>query len=79
MELKEATYSQNSVETKVGSLSDKNSSKRQDVFNVLFSSEDEGVDQEVPSEHSYKNNEKPKFRNVSTLDWLKTWRSIEIS
>ena len=46
---------------------------------MFFSAEDDKADNNINSNHSDTNGEERKFSNVSTLDWLQTWRSTEIS
>ena len=70
MELKETKHLSTSAELNVVTPSEKN---------VLFPPEEGEPDITVDDKYSNKNHEKPEFGNVSTLDWLKTWRSTQIS
>ena len=79
MELKEAKQLPNSVERNLVTQPDRNNSKKRGIYNILFPPSEEIADTSIDSKYSNNNHEKPKFGNVATLDWLKTWRSTEIS
>ena len=79
MELKETKHLSTSAELNVVTPSEKNNSQGQGIYNVLFLPEEGEPDTTVDDKYSYNNHKKPEFSNVSTLDWLKTWRSIQIS
>ena len=79
MELKETKHLPTSTELNVVTPSEKNNSQGQGVYNVLFHTEDMEPDATVEDTYSDNNHKKPEFGNVSTLDWLKTWRSTQIS
>ena len=79
MELKETKHLSTSAELNVVNPSEKNNSKGQGIYNVLFLSEEAEPDKTADDKYSDNNHEKPEFQNISTLDWLKTWRSTQIS
>ena len=79
MELKETNHLSTSAELSVVTPSEKNNSQGQGVYNVLFHSEEVEPDATVEDKYSDNKHKKPEFGNVSTLDWLKTWRSTQIS
>ena len=79
MELKETKNLPTSVKVNVLPLSERNNSSENNnrIYDVLFSSQDDTFDQNVEDMSSNKDYEKVTFGSVSTLDWLKTWRSLE--
>ena len=79
MELKETNHLLSSVEINVVKPSERNNSDKPSIYDKFFSGEEDEADSSINSEHSNINNEERKFGNVSTLDWLQTWRSTEIS
>ena len=79
MELKETNHLLSSVDINVVKPSEKNSSDRQSISNMFFSAEEDEADNSINNKHSDNNDEERKFGNVSTLDWLQTWRSTKIS
>ena len=79
MELKETNHLLSSVDINVVKPSEKNNSDRQSIYDMFFSAEENEADNSINSKHSDNNDEERKFGNVSTLDWLQTWRSTEIS
>ena len=79
MELKETNHLRSSVDINVVKPSERNNSDRQSIFNMFFSAEEDEADNSIKNKHSDNNDEERKFGNVSTLDWLQTWRSTEIS
>ena len=79
MELKEIKYLPNSVETNVVTPPERNFSQDQERYTISFPLPDEEPDKNTDNEHSGNIHQKTTFGNVSTLDWLKTWRSTEIS
>ena len=79
MELKETNHLLSSVEKNVVKPSERNSSDKRGIYEMILSLEEDKADNIVNYKSSdIKNNER-KFGNVSTLDWLQTWRSTEIS
>ena len=79
MELKETNHLLSSVDINVVKPSERNNSDRQSIYDMFFSAEEDEADNSINSKHSDKNDKERKFGNVSTLDWLQTWRSTEIS
>ena len=79
MELKETNSLPTSVGINVAMLSEKNNSGNHGASEILFPPREDSADQSIENHYPDKDSEKPIFRSVSTLDWLKTWRSIEIS
>jgi len=79
MELKESNHLRSSVDINVVKPSERNNSDRQSISNMFFSAEEDEADNSINNKHSDNNDEERKFGNVSTLDWLQTWRSTEIS
>ena len=79
MELKETNHLRSSVDINVVKPSERNNSDRQSIYDMFFSAEEDEANNNTNSKHSDNNDEDRKFGNVSTLDWLQTWRSTEIS
>ena len=79
MELKETNHLLSSLDINVVKPSERNNSDRESIYDMFFSAKEDEADNSINSEHSDKNDEELKFGNVSTLDWLQTWRSTEIS
>ena len=79
MELKKTNILLSPVETNVVKPSERNNSDKSRIYDMFFSAKEDEADNSINSEHSDKNDEERKFGNVSTLDWLQTWRSTEIS
>jgi hypothetical protein len=79
MELKEANNLHTSVGTNVAMLSERNNSGNHGAYEKLFLAKEDSSDQNMENNYPDKGSEKPIFGSVSTLDWLKTWRSLEIS
>ena len=79
MELKEANHLLSSVDINVVKPSERNNSDRQSIYDMFFSAEEDEAGNSTNSKHSHNNYEERQFGNVSTLDWLQTWRSTEIS
>ena len=79
MELKETKNLPTSIKINVPPLSERNNSSDNNnrIYDVLFPPQDDTFDQNVEDMGSYKDYKKAKFGSVSTLDWLKTWRSLE--
>ena len=76
MELKKTNSLLSPVEINVVKPSERNNSDKSSIYDIFISAEE---DEAENSNHSNINREKQKFSNVSTLDWLQTWRSTEIS
>ena len=79
MELKETKHLLSSVDINVVKPSERNNSDRQSIYDMFFSEKEDEANNSINSKHSDNNYEERKFGNVSTLDWLQTWRSTEIS
>ena len=79
MELKETNHLISSVEKNVVKPSERNNSDRRSIYDMFFSAEKDEADNSTNSKYSDVDNEQRKFGNVSTLDWLQTWRSTKIS
>ena len=79
MELKETKHLSTSAELNVVTPSEKNNSQGQGIYDVLFLPEEREPDTTVDGKYSYNNYKNPEFGNASTLDWLQTWRSTQIS
>ena len=79
MELKKTNHLLSSVEINVVNPSERNNSDKPSVYDITYSAEEEKDDNSRDSNHSDTNREGRKFSNVSTLDWLQTWRSTVIS
>ena len=79
MELKKTNNLLSSVEINVLDPSERKNSDKPSVYDITFSAEEDEADSRIDSNHSDTNGEGRKFSNVSTLDWLQTWRSTVIS
>ena len=79
MELKKTNILLSPVETNVVKPSERNNSDKSRIYDMFFSAEEDEADSSIDNNHSDINREEQKFSNVSTLDWLQTWRSTEIS
>ena len=79
MELKETTSLPASVEINVQPPSERSESNNQRVYDILFPGIEDLPDPIIDEDISQQYNEKLLFRSVSTLEWLNTWRPIEIS
>ena len=79
MELKKTTKLPTSVEKNLQPRSERNDSYDQRGYNVLFPGIEDATDSIIDRDGSQKSHEKHLFVSVSTLDWLTTWRPLEIS
>ena len=79
MELKKTNHLLSSVEINVVNPSERNNSDKPSVYDITLSAEEDKADNIIDSNHSDTDKEEQKFSNVSTLDWLQTWRSTVIS
>ena len=79
MELKEATNLPSPFEMNMQPLSQRNDPNNRRVYDILFPATEDAADPNIEAESSLKFQEKPLFGSVSTLDWLTTWRPLEIS
>ena len=78
MELKETNHLLSSVDMNVIKPSERDNSDRQSIYDMFFTAEKDEADNSIKSKISDVNNEERKFGNVSTLDWLQTWRSTKM-
>ena len=78
MELKEAKNLSTSVGMNVAMLSERNGSYNHGPYEILFPTNEDSADTNIQNNYLGGDDEKPTFGSVSTLDWLKTWRSLEI-
>ena len=79
MELKETNHLLSSVDINVVKPSERDNSDRQSIYDMFLTAEKDEADNSINGKTSDVDNEERKFGNVSTLDWLQTWRSTEIS
>ena len=79
MEFKETTNSLHSVETNMQPRSERDDSGKHRGYDILFREIDDGADPIIDKDGFQKNHEKLRIKGVSTLDWLTTWRPLEIS
>ena len=79
MELKKANNLPASEVKDVAMLSERNNSGNHEAYEILFSPKEDSADRNIDNNFPDKDFEKPIFGSVSTLDWLKTWRPLEIS
>jgi hypothetical protein len=79
MELKKTNHLLSAADIDVVKSSGRNNSDRGRIYEMFFSAEKDEADNSIDSNHSDTNREGRKFSNVSTLDWLQTWRSTAIS
>ena len=78
MELKETNHLLSSVDINVVKPSERDNSDRQSIYGMFFTAERDEADNSIKSKTSDVDNEERKFGNVSTLDWLQTWRSTKM-
>ena len=78
MDLKETKQSVASAEIKLHTKS-KKKSDTQKMYDTLFSEEEQLGETNTDSKHPNKDTGKRLFGNVSTLDWIQTWRAFEIN
>ena len=76
MDLKETKQLIASAEIKLHTKS-KNKSDTQEMYDALFSDEEQLGETNTDSKHPNKDIGKRMFGNVSTLDWIQTWRAFE--
>ena len=76
MDLKETKQLIASAEIKLHTKS-KNKSDTQKMYDALFSNEEQLGETNTDSKHPNKDIGKRIFGNVSTLDWIQTWRAFE--
>ena len=76
MDLKETKQLIASAEIKLHTKS-KDKSDTQKMYDALISEEEQLGEANTDSKHPNKDIGKPMFGNVSTLDWIQTWRAFE--
>ena len=76
MDLKETKQLIASAEIKLHTKS-KNKSDTQKLYDTLFSEEEQLGETNTDIKHPNKDIGKRVFGNVSTLDWIQTWRAFE--
>ena len=79
MELKKTNHLLSSVDVNVVKPSERNNSDRRSIYDMFFTVEQDETDNSIDAKYSDFDNEEWRIGNVSTLDWLQTWRSTEIS
>ena len=79
MDFKETNPLTTLTEISIASKSGRDNSDKLGVYNILYPSEESEADQNMDSKYSDKAQKRTIFGNVSTLEWLMTWRSLEIS
>ncbi|MDC3017624.1 hypothetical protein OA009_01400 [Paracoccaceae bacterium] len=79
MDLKKTNHLLGSVEINAVNPSERNNTDKPSVYELTLSAEEDKADSSIDSNYSDFNREERKFSNVSTLDWLQTWRSTKIS
>ena len=79
MDLKETKQLIVPAEIKLHTKSEKNKSNTQAIYDTLFPEEEQVGETYADSNHTIKDIGKHKFGNVSTLDWIQTWRAFEIN
>ena len=79
MELKKTSNLPSSVEINLHPSSERNDSNDNRGYNIIFPEIEDATDPIIDKEVSQQYHEKHRFVSVSTLDWLTTWRPLEIS
>ena len=77
MELKDTKNLPTSVETGARPVSRRKDTNNQSIYDIIFPSKEDKANPNAESISTHKGYEKLTFGDVSTLDWLKTWRSLE--
>ncbi len=78
MDLKETAHLLSSVNINVVKPSERDNSDRQSIYEMFFTAEKDEAENSINSKTSDVDNEEQKFGNVTTLDWLQTWRSTKM-
>ena len=78
MELKETKHLPTSIEKDVVKPSEKNNNGERRIYDIFFQEEEDAAEPGLDIKYSNNKLDERRFGNVSTLDWLKTWRSTEI-
>ena len=79
LELKQTTNLPSSVEINLQPRSDRNDSDNHRIYNLVFPAVEDASDTIIDQDGSHKHHDEPLLGGVSTLDWLTTWRPLEIS
>ena len=80
VELKETKHLSTSAEINVVEPSKRNNSEKRKIYDIFFSAEEDVLGlPSVDNKASEISREEQRFSNVSTLEWLQTWRSTKIS
>ena len=79
MELKKPNHLPTSAEINVVNSSERKNSQDQGIYNILLPPAEEEPDASIEDKFANNVSQKMLFGNVSTLDWLKTWRSTQTS
>ena len=79
VEFKETRNIPSSIEFNSATPTERNYSNNREIYDVLFPTGEKDADTHLDNTFSHDSYEKQRFGNVSTLDWLKTWRPVEIS
>ena len=77
MELKDTRNISAPVEIGVEPVSERNDTNNRRVYDIIFPSKEYEANPIIDSKDTFKDHEKLIYSGVSTLDWLKTWRSLE--
>ena len=77
MELKDTKNLSTSVKIGATPVAGQNDTTDQRIYDIIFPPKEDEADQNIQSINTHKGYEKVTFGAVSTLDWLKTWRSLE--
>ena len=79
MDLKETKKLITPAEIKLHTQAEKNKSDTQGIYDILFSEEQRLGETNTDSKHPIEDTGKRNFGNVSTLDWIQTWRAFEFN
>ena len=79
MDLKETKHLTTLADIKLHTNSERNKSDTQEMYNMLFSEEEKLNEIDIDINQPNKDIGKTMFGEVTTLDWIKTWRVFEIN
>ena len=77
MELKDTKNLSTTVEKGVTPVIEGNNSNNRKVYEILFPYKEDEANPNISNKNAHQSKETIIFGSVSTLDWLKTWRSLE--
>ena len=78
MQLKETNGYNTSTELNISSVSEKSGSSEHRVYEILYPLDEEQPRANIVSNDAVDDNfKKPVFSDVSTMEWLATWRSLD--